>query len=127
MASGSVWAVALTSGPVRKMAVSTAFLGNDTVVLRCWFSITVSQQAARMHAQRQAPSNPSYPKRRHGLLRRVATLRKRFAFVAGNDVARAAAYAAIALARLSETLSRKPVVDSQRWSAPTKSARSLVM
>src|SRR5437764_13131704 len=28
------------------------------------------------------------------------------------------AYAAIALARLSETLSRKPVVESQRWSAP---------
>src|SRR4029450_13464194 len=39
MASGmGVWAVALTSDPVRKMAVSTAFLGNDTVVLRYWFS-----------------------------------------------------------------------------------------
>jgi voltage-gated potassium channel len=34
---------------------------------------------------------------------------------------------AIALARLSETLSRKPVVESQRWSAPTSNARSLVM
>src|SRR6185312_9195876 len=34
---------------------------------------------------------------------------------------------AIALTRLSATLSRKPVVDSQRWSAPTSSARSLVM
>src|SRR6202030_3227056 len=36
-------------------------------------------------------------------------------------------YAAIALVRFSATLSRKPVVDSQRWSAPTNSARSLVM
>src|ERR1700712_5520032 len=34
---------------------------------------------------------------------------------------------AIALVRFSATLSRKPVVDSQRWSAPTSSARSLVM
>src|SRR6202035_5180001 len=34
---------------------------------------------------------------------------------------------AAALVRFSATLSRKPVVDSQRWSAPTKSARSLVM
>src|SRR3981081_4693703 len=38
-----------------------------------------------------------------------------------------AAYAVIALVRFSATLSRKPVVDNQRWSAPTKSARSLVM
>src|ERR1035438_7054599 len=39
-----------------------------------------------------------------------------------------AAYAgAIALVRFSATLSRKPVVESQRWSAPTRSARSLVM
>src|SRR4029077_6395249 len=37
------------------------------------------------------------------------------------------AYAAIALVRFSATLSRKPEVESQRWSAPTKSARSLVM
>ena len=36
-------------------------------------------------------------------------------------------YAAIAFSRFSATLSRKPVVDSQRWSAPTSSARSLVM
>src|SRR4051812_16339491 len=36
-------------------------------------------------------------------------------------------YAAIVLVRLSETLSRNPVVESQRWSAPTRSARSLVM
>ena len=35
--------------------------------------------------------------------------------------------AAIALVRFSATLSRKPVVESQRWSAPTRSARSLVM
>src|SRR5439155_15793453 len=37
------------------------------------------------------------------------------------------AYAASAFSRFSATLSRKPVVDSQRWSAPTRSARSLVM
>ena len=30
------------------------------------------------------------------------------------------AYAAIALVRFSATLSRKPVVDSQRWSAPNR-------
>src|SRR5204862_7086413 len=34
---------------------------------------------------------------------------------------------AIALVRFAATLSRKPVVDSQRWSAPTSSARSLVI
>jgi hypothetical protein len=31
------------------------------------------------------------------------------------------------LVRFSATLSRKPVVESQRWSAPTRSARSLVI
>ena len=36
-------------------------------MLRHWFSITASQRAARMRARRQAPSNPSCPKRRHGL------------------------------------------------------------
>jgi len=44
--------------------------------------------------------------------------------LARNDGLRTIAYA-IALVRFSATLSRKPVVDSQRWSAPTSSARSL--
>src|SRR5262245_43230720 len=36
-------------------------------------------------------------------------------------------YAAIAAFKFSSTLSRKPVVESHFWSAPTSSARSLVM
>src|SRR6266508_4481796 len=113
MASGSAfWAVALTSDPVRKMAVSTAFLGNDTVMLRYWFSIMASQRAAQMRARRQATSNPSCPKRRHGLFVALP-LAQRFAFVAGNDVegvAKAPYAGVIALVRFSATLSRKPVV-----------------
>src|SRR5687768_10328688 len=47
MASGSAfWAVALASDPVRKMAVSTAFVGNDTVMLRYGCAIIASQRAA---------------------------------------------------------------------------------
>ena len=46
---------------------------------------------------------------------------------AGTVLSRATTYAAIAFTRLSATLSRKPVVESHRWSAPTRSARSLVM
>ena len=63
------------------------------------------------------------------IVRRAAPLRKRFALVAGDDVEGGlkAAYAAIAFSRFSATLSRKPVVESQRCSAPTRSARSLVM
>src|SRR5215213_5066810 len=60
----------------------------------------------------------------------LCPLRKRCTFVAGNDVegvGRAAYAGVIALVRFSATLSRKPVVESQRWSAPTRSARSLVM
>ncbi|BCH25568.1 hypothetical protein MesoLjLb_53530 [Mesorhizobium sp. L-8-3] len=37
------------------------------------------------------------------------------------------AQAAIAFCRFSSILSRKPVVDSQGWSAPIRRARSLVM
>src|SRR5438034_4246782 len=81
MASGSdVWAIALTSDPARKMAVSTAFFGNDTVMLRYWFSITASQRAARMREQSIVPQGETW------IVRSSASLRKRFAFVAGNDV-----------------------------------------
>src|SRR6185295_6974767 len=90
--------------------------------------ITASRRAAQMRTRRQAASNPSCLKLRHGLLVALppcANASRLSQAVMWRELVRAAY--AIALARLSETLSRKPVVDSQRWSAPTRSARSLVM
>jgi hypothetical protein len=43
-------------------------------------------QLPQMLSLRAERSNPSRRKRRDELLRRYAPLRKRFAFVAGNDV-----------------------------------------
>src|SRR6185369_3854290 len=70
----------------------------------------------------------------HGGLRKGFQKKKRAALkdAARDDVrpSRAklrTAQAANAFVRFSATLSRKPVVESQRWSAPTSSARSLVM
>src|SRR5215203_3050456 len=89
MASGrAFWAVALTSDPVRKMAVSTAFLGNDTVMLRRWFSINHCQPTDRTNARPMTGFEQSIvPQAERWIVRCSAPLRKRCAFVAGNDVA----------------------------------------
>ena len=93
-----------------------------------------SIQAADSNPPPIAPI-PSH-KRHVGMI--AGTLQMQGAHLAQRQMKRAAARPlfehcvmdrsyAIAFARLSDTLSRKPVVDSQRWSAPTRSARSLVM
>src|SRR5215208_7476591 len=119
MASGrAFWAVALTSDPVRKMAVSTAFLGNDTVMLRRWFSINHCQQTGRTNARPMTGSEQSMvPQAETWIVHcsaPCANASRLSQAMMWRALGRAAYAGVIALVRFFATLSRKPVVESQR-------------
>src|ERR1700739_3982505 len=106
MAAGSgVSAFALILKPARRKRARKARAKNDMSYSDCVPSIRHCERSEAIQKAKET-----------GLLRRVAPR---------NDAERA--NYAIALLSFSATWSRKPVVESQRWSAPTRSARSLVM
>jgi len=111
--------------PGEKDGSEYGFLGNDTVLLVVGF---LSLRAnGRECATDDSSEQSIVPQAETWLFVSLCPRAQRFRVCRSNvveGVCDKAAYAAIALARLSETLSRKPVVDSQRWSAPTRSARS---
>src|ERR1700687_2117132 len=75
--------------------------------------------SARQRPRQQQECERGVPKKRHGYTLSTWPPEK--------PTPSPAAYAVMALVRFSATLSRKPVADRQRWSAPTSEARSLVM